>query len=120
MLFEDQPKDRFSATDRKRPRLNVDIVGEYLLGKHKDYVECRILDLAEEGLGIKVKSFLDKGEKIKIRFVLAEKKLEFEALVVVVRGSIIGLRYCDISANDINFISSHINNNFFNNFKNKK
>ena len=102
---------------RQEARLLVDLPAHYKLEKSQYYVECRIVDISAQGLGVEIKSFLEKGDKLKLKFSLNKKRLEINCSVMHILGKVTGLSYQDADDEDIEFIRSYVRDTFFGGLK---
>ena len=102
---------------RQEPRLIVDISASYKLEKSKDYVECRIVDISALGIGVEIKSFLEAGEKLRLKFSLGEKNLELDCIVRHILGKTTGLSYKNMEHEEVEYIRNYVRKKFFDRVK---
>ena len=111
--FSPLPMQEDQKKKRQESRLTVDILAQYKIEKSPNYVECLIVNISGVGLGVEIKSFLEEGDKMKLKFSLGDRDLEIDCIVMHILGKITGLQYQSMQGEDVEFIRDYVQSGFF-------
>ena len=101
-------------TNRKQPRLKVDIPGFLLKSGDEFRNKCNIINIGVLGLGLEYKGVLVRGDLVEVEFILNGVKLNFRCKVAHISGKFLGLTFQDINQEETTFIRDIVHANFFN------
>lgn len=119
-FFNESVQLRDSAQQkRKQARSPAKIEADFMLKGQDQPHPCSVTDLGTGGLSIQTKSTLYQGDVIDIQLKLQGRMLKLPVEVVRVSGKSIGLKYQNLSDQDMAKIQDFIHRAFFNPDKKK-
>ncbi|MCB1175752.1 MAG: PilZ domain-containing protein [Leptospiraceae bacterium] len=98
---------------RKQARANARIEATFLLDGQNQEHSCSVSDLGTGGMSILSKSTLYMGDKIRVQLKVATRMLDISCEVVRVSGKSVGLRFVEISPENLERIQEFIHSSFF-------
>lgn len=85
---------------RKKARAQVNLPADFQILGHHEFLPCSLADIGSGGLALITRSSLYIGDKLKVRFKIAESPFEGQCVVVRVVGKAVGVQFENLSPAD--------------------
>lgn len=113
-FFNDSLRFRDPAQQkRKKARAQIEAEGEFAIGDSPSYQSCQMVDIGIGGLSFSSRSTLYQGDRVKVRFRIMDRQMEFEGEVSRTSGKYVGVAFLNPSEEQLELIQKYIHTNFF-------